>query len=173
MAPIERSDVVTNLIFLEKDSKHETEKPYKLQYDPGPGLPRWNCKNESHDGITIHDIRGKESKFTVENQGFEVAKLSTELSPEDFTDEDKVRKVYYNELKDLCKRRFGAQRVEVLEHGIRKRHHQFPISTGQPYNYDQPTSVVHIDFTQKAAMDTSQQAFNLIPTDFERVQCVK
>jgi hypothetical protein len=133
MPHAECSDVVADLIFLEKDPKHETEKPYKLQYDPGPGLPRWNCKNQSRGGITIHDIRGEEPNFTVENQGFEVAKLSTELSPEEFSNDDKVRRVYYNELRDLCKKRFGAQRVEVYEHKVRKRHPEFPISTGKKY----------------------------------------
>jgi hypothetical protein len=141
---IERCDIVTNLVFLHKDEKHKTEKPYKLQYDPGEDIPRWNCENESQSGIRIHDIRGKEDQFTLEKQGFAVYNLHSKLSPEDFDDESKVKKVYYEELKKLLKETLGARRVEILEYGVRKRHPEFPISTGDEYEYLQPTSVVHI-----------------------------
>jgi len=141
---IDQCDVVTDLVFLHRDEKHQTEKPYKLQYDPGEDIPRWNCVNETQSGVRIHDIRGKEDQFTLEKQGFAVYKLNSKLSPEDFDNETKVKKVYYQELSQLLKETLGAKRVEILEYGIRKRHPEFPISTGDEYEHLQPTSVVHI-----------------------------
>jgi hypothetical protein len=140
----DRCDVITDLVFLQREDKHKTEKPYKLQYDPGDDIPRWNCKNETQSGVRIHDIRGKEDQFTLDKQGFAVYRLNSKLSPEDFDDDAKVKKVYYHELSQLLIDTLGAARVEVLEYGIRKRHPEFPISTGEEYQYLQPTSVVHI-----------------------------
>jgi hypothetical protein len=113
------TDVTTTLVFLRRESKHNTEKPFKLQYDPGEGLPRTNCINEGTNDITIHDFRGKEEDFTLEQQGFAVRSLRSKLEPDEFLDDDKVKSVYYDELKELVKRELGAKRVEVLEHGAR------------------------------------------------------
>lgn len=110
--------VLTELVFLRREGKHDFEKPYKLQYDPGEGLPRTNCANEPTSGIVIQDIRGEEQKFSLEKQGFSVRKLQSRLSPADFYDDEQVKKVYYNELKDLLKTTLKAKRVEVLEHGV-------------------------------------------------------
>ena len=167
------SDVTSELVFLQRDPIHETEKPYKLQYDPGNGLPRKNCVDELREGIVIHDIRGKEHEFTLEQNGFCMAKLESKLRPEDFDDDSNVKKVYYSELKLLLETKFKASRVEILEHGVRKKHHAFPVSTGEDYDYLQPTSVVHVDFTPEAARDQSQHVLNVKFSDYKRVQVVK
>jgi hypothetical protein len=117
--PYEPVDVKTQFWFLKREAKHiEEEKPFKLRYDPGPGIPRQNCSNESVGGITVHDIRGSEDKFSIENQGFAIGQLQTKMAPEDFNDDEKIKSVYYEELKEVLKERFGCQRVEVLEHGV-------------------------------------------------------
>lgn len=165
--------VTTELVFLAKDPKHDTEKPYKLQYDPGDTLPRKNCTDEVRNDIQIQDIRGREQDFTLENQGFCVAKLETQLSPEDFDDDAKIKQVYYAELKMMLKSLLGARRVEILEHGVRKRHAEFPISTGEDYEWLQPTSVVHVDYTPWASRDASERVMGLKFGDYKRVQVVK
>jgi|SRR5579871_6650264 len=167
------SDVSSELVFLQQDTKHETEKPYKLQYDPGNDLPRKNCVDELQEGIVIHDMRAKVHDFTLESNGFCVMKMESQLNPEDFDDDSKIQKVYYNELKLLLKTKLGARRIEILEHGVRKRHETFPISTGEDYEYLQPTSVVHVDFTLEAARNQSQQILNVMFSDYKRVQVVK
>jgi hypothetical protein len=181
-------DLITNLVFLHRDDKHKTEKPYKLQYDPGENIPRWNCVNENQSDIRLHDIRGRETEFTLEKQGFAVYNLNSKLLPADYDDETKVKKVYYEELRALLKKRLGVSRVEILEYGVRKRHPEFPISTGDEYEYLQPTSVVHIgttscrrvstfanlvDFTLEAAIASSKHVLHINPSDYRRMQCVK
>ena len=140
----ESADVDTDLVFLEPDPIHQTEKPYKLQYDPGEDLPRWNCKNRTQSGIRIHDIRGREKDFSLKKHGFVVLNLSSKLTPGEFYDDVKVKNVYYEEMRQMLKESYGARRVEILEYGTRKRHAEFPISTGEDYKHLQPTSVVHI-----------------------------
>ncbi|KAF2455840.1 hypothetical protein BDY21DRAFT_348839 [Lineolata rhizophorae] len=165
-------DILTDLVYLKHDDIHLTEKPYKLQYDPGEGLPRTNCTNQTQGGVRIRDFRGKEAQFSLERQGFAVHKLASKLSPSDFYDEAKVKKIYYEELKAVLKADLGATRVEILEHGIRKRHPEFPVSTGEDYQYLQPTSVVHVDFTPEAAVQESKHVFNADPKDYRRFQSV-
>src|ERR1700761_5500824 len=111
-------DVLTELVFLRKESKHSTEKPYKLQYDPGEGLPRSNCINEATTNITIRDIRGRENQFTLEREGFSYRHMKSSLAPEEFYHEERVKKVYYPELQHLLMETLGAKRVEILEHGV-------------------------------------------------------
>lgn len=165
--------VTSELVFLKRDPKHETEKPYKLQYDPGEDLPRKNCVDELRDGLVISDFRGQEKDFTLERQGFCVVKLESQLAPEEFDDDKKIRQVYYAELKMMLKRDLGARRVEILEHGVRKRHLAFPVSTGEDYEFLQPTSVVHVDYTPWASRDASERALGIMFSDYRRVQVVK
>lgn len=111
-------DVSTDLVFLKPDEKFLYEKPYRLRYDPGDEIPRSNCETQIHKNIAIHDIRGAEAKYTLDRNGFQVLKLESKLTPQEFHNEERVRSVYYEELKELLKRTFGAKRVEVLEHGV-------------------------------------------------------
>src|ERR1700750_1613222 len=96
-------DVETELWFLQREDKHEAEKPYKLRYDPGEDVPRSNCTNELVHQITVHDIRGREGDFTIEREGFTVSRLVTKLTPEEFDDDKKIQEVYYAELRELLK----------------------------------------------------------------------
>lgn len=111
-------DVLTDLIFLKPDPKYDHEKPYRLRYDPGDAIPRTNCETDVQKGIIVHDIRGREAEYTLNRNGFQVVRLDSKLTPDDFHDRAKVKAVYYQELKDLLKRTLGAKRVEVLEHGV-------------------------------------------------------
>lgn len=111
-------DVLTDLIFLKPDSKYLQEKPYRLRYDPGDTIPRTNCETQIQKDVPVHDIRGRETEYTLARNGFEVATLESRLAPEDFYDREKVKCVYYEELRQLLQRKLGAKRVEILEHGV-------------------------------------------------------
>lgn len=163
-------DVLTDLVFLKPDSKYLHEKPYRLRYDPGKTIPRTNCESQIQRDILVHDIRGREAEYTLARNGFEVATLESRLAPEEFYDREKVKSVYYEELKRMLREKFGAQRVEILEHGIRRRHENFPISTGKDYDHLQPTSIIHIDFTPAAAQATSSQALKIDISGYKRLQ---
>src|ERR1700683_1083295 len=59
-------DVSSPLLYLQKDQIHESEKPYKLQYNPGGGLPHQNTAQESRGPILIQDLRGQSRSFSFE-----------------------------------------------------------------------------------------------------------
>ena len=58
---------------------------------------------------------------------------------------------------------------------LRKRHEIFPISTGQPYKYNQPTSMAHIDTTVEWARDMVHKLNGGKASEIleHRIQCVK
>jgi hypothetical protein len=56
---------------------------------------------------------------------------------------------------------------------IRKRHPEFPISTGEDYDYLQPASIVHVDFTMASVLEVSQDMLKVNNAEYDRIQCIK
>ena len=140
------SDVKTSIYFMQRDKLFAEEKPYEFCYTADASIPQSNIAREKQDDVTIHDIRGQEQTFKLEPNGFTVLKLD-ECSPyDDHSDPIKVTR-YLRSLETLLKKHLGASHVEVFRHGLRKRHTKFPIATGTGYEFDQPTSVAHVDTT--------------------------
>lgn len=98
--------------------------------------------------------------------------MESKLDPGDFYNVKRVKDIYYAEIKALLLKYFGAKRVEILEHITRKRHPEFPISTGDDYDYAQPTSIVHADFTMGAILEMSQDVLKMNNSDYNRIQCL-
>ncbi|EPE03631.1 hypothetical protein F503_01889 [Ophiostoma piceae UAMH 11346] len=60
--------------FIKPLDLYKREKPYRLFLGKPEGTPGYNPTNVQYDresDIPIHDIRGKESEFTLEKNGFE------------------------------------------------------------------------------------------------------
>jgi hypothetical protein len=110
------------LLYLRRDQIHETEKPYKLQYNTEDELPQQNTVPESRGPIRIRDLRGQSRSFSFETNGFSVLEMDSKMAPEDFADEKKVKDIYYAEVQALLLRYFGAKRVEILEHLVTTSH---------------------------------------------------
>ena len=165
--------VWSNAYFLKRDELYEVEKPYSLRFAPPEGIPRANIKLENHS-INIHDVRGSQS-LSFAKDGFTVLDFDSKMKYEDFDDEETVKAMFLLEVADMLKSFLGAQHVQIFEHTIRKQHETFPISTGRPYRYNQPTSIAHVDTTVSWALNLAQQlnavkAANLMR---HRIQCVK
>ncbi|KAI4195847.1 MAG: hypothetical protein LQ346_003338 [Caloplaca aetnensis] len=130
--------------FLQENPSYRHEKPYAFRFAPGPiDIPQTNMQMQKVEPIAIADIRGSEHDFSLDPNGFTILKLDSELEYAGFHDPEKV-KVYFHEVEGLLKLHLGASEVKVFRHGLRKRDPGFPISTGEAYHYDQPTSVAHI-----------------------------
>ncbi|KAK1240219.1 hypothetical protein MKX08_007661 [Trichoderma sp. CBMAI-0020] len=87
--------------------------------------------------------------FRIEECGFQLVNLRSALKYDEFWVNDKVQSVYIPEVGKALKRELGAKYVHVLDYAVRKRHQSFPVSTGEEFQYDQPTALAHIDFTAK------------------------
>ncbi|KAL1605447.1 hypothetical protein SLS60_004997 [Paraconiothyrium brasiliense] len=138
-----------SIYFLNLDDRYKKEKPYAFRY-PVRGVEQTNMRMTPTEGIRIKDIRGRENDFTFDKDGFTVANVDHGVSYSDFFTEQGL-KSYFKVMECMLQSLLGAEKVHIFRHGIRKRHVEFPVSTGQPYEYDQPTSVAHIDTTPKEA----------------------
>jgi len=90
----------------------------------------------------LNDLRGQETKFNLDNNAFEV--IPNVPSEEyDFTDDEKIKRVYYPEVEKLLLDSVpGANRVLLFDHTIRR---------SNPDAARAPVTRVHIDQTPSSA----------------------
>ncbi|RMZ90250.1 hypothetical protein DV736_g2529, partial [Chaetothyriales sp. CBS 134916] len=160
-----------------RDPLYETEKPYSLRFEAPEGFPRANIKLDKRD-IVVHDVRDTRLP-DFEKEGAALVPFESVISYHEFDDEQVIQKVFLKQVSNFLKTFLKAQHVQIFEHtvghnDVRKRHETFPISTGEPYRYNQPTSIVHVDTTLEWAYAMAQQ---LNPGRAEsiaqhRLQCV-
>ncbi|KXS94833.1 hypothetical protein AC578_3668 [Pseudocercospora eumusae] len=169
--------ITSRINFLARDPIYEHEKPYNLKFDPPKGQPYTNIKADTRD-TCIEDIRGREQNFRMETQGFAVLSLEddgeegTTMAYEDFDDRTKCQDVYCKQVAEGLKRMLGASRVQIFEYVVRKRHAQFPVATGEEYQFNQPTNTAHIDMTPAWAQETLHQMNPNEPLPSSRFQFV-
>lgn len=90
---------------------------------------------------SVEDLRGQESKFSVDTSGFAVYKYPAQ--EREFTEDRKVREGYYNEVEALIREKLpGVKKVVIFDHTIRRRDKNSP---------RQPVQQVHVDQTPRAA----------------------
>ncbi|WPH04795.1 Hypothetical protein R9X50_00769100 [Acrodontium crateriforme] len=88
---------------------------YKAPADGSPpelndlGLLLGN-KNMETRLMRINDARGREQDFTLDDHGFQFARLESNVT--DFTDKEYVKKHYYPEVESLVKRITGCKEVK-------------------------------------------------------------
>ncbi|KAK4540448.1 hypothetical protein LTR36_009194 [Oleoguttula mirabilis] len=120
-------------------------KPWNLAGDnvdnPPPGVAQRNYELFTHE-VTIQDIRGRESSFDFNVNGF--GTISGVKSEEkEFNDDAHIEKVYYPEVERLLlDNAAGAQRVFIFDHTIRR---------SDPNAKRAPVNRAHIDQTTKSA----------------------
>lgn len=89
------------------------EKPYSYNYEPPPGVPQRNTREETHT-VRIIDARPFNDTLSLEREGFVLIRHPTAAT--DLYDEEQVRKIYYPECERLVKEYTGAARVHVFDH---------------------------------------------------------
>lgn len=140
-------NVDASMYVLQRDSLFDTVKPYHLKFEPPEGFPRENTVMIKRDGIPVQDIRGIEHEFSVSRNGFGLMNLDLPFDVQRIDDEEWIKSAFVPDLARSAKEFLGASRVQVFDYKIRKSEKQFPISTGEPYQYQQPATVLHIDST--------------------------
>jgi hypothetical protein len=165
--------ILTTTHFLKKDELYNHEKPYSLRFTPPEGFPRANIKLDRHE-VEIEDVRNTRD-LNFDTDGIAITKFESKMSYDDYDDDDVVKDVYLREVADHLRKILGAEHVQIFEHTVRKRHETFPISTGEPYRYNQPTSIAHIDTTVPWAVAMARQLNPSKVADIpkHRIQCVK
>ncbi|TNY20840.1 hypothetical protein DMC30DRAFT_351604 [Rhodotorula diobovata] len=130
------------------------KQPYQLQYpSPGPHLPFTNSVIDTYP-TEIRDLRplvGTEAanEVSIETTGFGLVprdKTQTSMSYDDWRDEDKIKNVYYREVEDLFKKQYGASRVIIFDHTIRRGEKPGEETPDTPTSR-KPIPRVHVDQT--------------------------
>jgi hypothetical protein len=96
--------------------KRGAEKPTRYVNDPPPGVPQWNGIDDPRE-IRIEDARGREQEFTIDRNGFALAKAPSQVR--DFYSDEEVKRLYYPEIEQLLRDKLGASRVFIFDHTVR------------------------------------------------------
>ncbi|MCJ1357709.1 MAG: hypothetical protein MMC33_007705 [Icmadophila ericetorum] len=139
--------LLTSICCLDRLELYRREKPYELRFYPPNGFPRKNLHISKYQGILVEDVRGRENSLSIDKNGFVVMKLDAAMNVEDFGDREAIISQYLPKVAEGLKESLGASRVQVHDYLVRKSDNSFPISTGKPYDWEQPATLLHIDST--------------------------
>ncbi|KAF2124978.1 putative CmcJ-like methyltransferase [Dothidotthia symphoricarpi CBS 119687] len=139
----------TSMYLLERNPLWKSVKPYDLKFSPPEGFPKSNAVPRKHDGIQVEDIRGREHEFSLAKNGFALIPMDVSMSVQDFENfnGDELSSRFFKPVADSLKIFLGAERVQVFDFQVRKSHPEFPISTGGTYQFQQPSTILHVDTT--------------------------
>jgi hypothetical protein len=96
--------------------KRGSEKPTFYRIDPPAGVPQWNGIDDERE-VQIEDVRGRETEFTLDRNGFALVNAPTAVA--DFYGEQEIKRVYYPEVERLLRAKVGASRVFIFDHNVR------------------------------------------------------
>ncbi|OIW27419.1 hypothetical protein CONLIGDRAFT_579724 [Coniochaeta ligniaria NRRL 30616] len=137
---IPRGDVTAPLNFYSPPA--DGAAPFNYVEDPPEGQPQRNFGAGSRP-VTIHDARGRESTFTLDNDAFAIIRDVPPSSETEFADDDSIKTKYYPELERLLLDNVpGATKVVFFDHTIRR---------AKPGADREPVTRVHIDQTAASA----------------------
>ena len=112
------SSIDSQLRFLERKDLYSTEKPYSMRYRPKNGFSPSNLVFAAHD-VTVRDMRQLLPALSLDVNGFEVHKMQTSLSRNDFDDYHTVHAGYIRKLEQYVKKIRGAAHVHALDYEVR------------------------------------------------------
>jgi hypothetical protein len=111
-------DIRTELKFMAKEARHETEKAYELRYLNTEGFPRTNISPDRQE-VTIRNFRALQTPQSFEEYGFFATTLDCPMAAADFDDDQKVEGIYYPAVKAFLQRLFpDAAEIGMLEHTV-------------------------------------------------------
>lgn len=119
----------------------EDGKPPHNYVEPLPGVPQRNW-GDDWKKVTLHDLRGQEQKFNLDNNAFDTYQ-NVQSKEYEFKDDARIKEVYYPEVEKLLLDNVpGAQKVLLFDHTIRR-----------PTGNRNPVTRVHIDQTPWSAAE--------------------
>jgi hypothetical protein len=119
------------------------EKPYSYNYQPPPGVPPRNTREETHQ-VRVFDARAIGERLSLDREGFVLLRHPT--AAKDLYDEDEIAGVYYPECERLIREATGATRVLAFDHIVRNA-----ARSAKGNQIKQPAGRVHNDYTTNSA----------------------
>ncbi|KAG1810578.1 uncharacterized protein BJ212DRAFT_583884 [Suillus subaureus] len=139
------SDTVANLNYMV--APPDGSRPYNnINADSVTGKPNRNWNEEPRE-MEIHNVRGKEELYKLDNAGFQYGREAAKHTS--FLNDGEIEREYYPESIDLIKRATGATSVVIFDHTIRRRR---PGELDDSPQKRQPVPLVHVDQTTASAI---------------------
>lgn len=93
--------------------------------------------------VTIEDVRGRESEYTLDNDAFQIIQGVPESKEIEFADDESIKANYYPEVEKLLLDHIpGSSRVFLFDHTVRR---------AAPDAHRKAVQLVHIDQTEYSA----------------------
>ena len=138
---IPRGSVTAELKFYAPPANGAKPFDYPGKIEPPEGLPKRNFR-DADIPVTITDVRGRESFFNIDDNGFCLLKSGLSAAV-DFSSDESIKQTYYPELERLLLQNVpGAERILPFDYTVR------PLAGLRP-----PVLRVHIDQTPAAAAE--------------------
>lgn len=139
---IPRGDVTVALNYYK--APEDGAVPFNYVEQPPEGQPQRNF-GETVTQVTVHDIRGHEDEYSLDEDAFKVIRNVPESAEKGFTLDESIAKNYYPELEKLILENVpGSNRVVFFDHTIRRANPNAPRA---------PVIRVHIDQTAESAKE--------------------
>lgn len=136
-----RGPVTTDLHYFQPPA--DGSPPFNYVDSPPEGQPQRNFEAEPHP-VTIHDARGRESSFTLDNDAFAIVQDLPPSAEKAFLDDESIKRNYYPELESLLLENVkGSTKIVFFDHTIRR---------AAPGADRAPVTRVHIDQTAASAV---------------------
>jgi len=137
---IPRGDTIVSLNYF--NPPEDGSVPFNYVEPQPEGQPQNNFGSFDVD-VAIHDIRGEESQYTLDNHAFKVVSNVPNSKERDWVDDESIKKNYYPEVEQLLLDYVpGSNRIFIFDHTIRR---------SNPNAHRAPVNRVHIDQTLKSA----------------------
>lgn len=137
---IPRGQVEASLTFYAPPA--DGSAPFNYVEKPPEGQPQRNYTEDDHT-VTVHDIRGHESEYDFNVNGFGVIQNVPASAEKDFTDDESIKAHYYPEVEKLLLHNVpGANRIFFFDHTVRRSNPGAPRA---------PVTRAHIDQTRASA----------------------
>ncbi|KAI1158216.1 hypothetical protein F5B18DRAFT_665361 [Nemania serpens] len=137
---VPRGTVTSKLNF----SRHPPNGQVAFNYVGAPpaGEPQHNVEKYWQE-VTIEDVRGRESEYTLDRDAFQIILDVPESKEADFLDDDAIKANYYPEVEQLLLDSIpGSTRIFLFDHTVRR---------ADPAANRKAVQTVHIDQTAYSA----------------------
>lgn len=155
------TSAIVDSLPLDSIPKHHVEATLNYWDDPGNGKPPTpifigkgkvtNKRPHRPRPFVIMDITDKEDYYSLDGHGFQYCRH--ESREQDFTDEQAIQSVYYDECRQLLKDVTGARRVHIFNHKVRRgptQWHHLGLHGNNLANRG-PVTRTHVDQSYKGA----------------------
>ncbi|KAI0448369.1 hypothetical protein F5B21DRAFT_497736 [Xylaria acuta] len=154
-------DFKTTIPYLKRDPLYKKIKPFSASFRVENVTEEQSSNHMfEYKPAVVHDVRGHESDFDLDTNGFCFMKQSTFLTSEKANNIAEHQEQYFDEIAEFLYRAFPQySRFECMDLQVRKRHPDFPNSVGKRVDFDQPAGLPHCDFSTGGAVIQMTEAF--------------